>query len=51
MGNTVFLSQDLRGVVTESSTLTGMRNTVFLPQGLTGFVGQASSMRGLLAMV
>jgi hypothetical protein len=51
MGNTVFLPQDLRGVVTESSTLTGMRNTVFLPQGLTGFVGQASSMRGLLAMV
>jgi hypothetical protein len=51
MGNTVFLPQDLTGVVTESSTLTGMRNTVFLPQGLTGLVGQASSMRGLLAMV
>jgi hypothetical protein len=51
MGNTVFLPQDLMGVVTESSTLTGMCNTVFLSQGLTGLVGQASSMRGLFAMV
>jgi hypothetical protein len=51
MGNTVFLPQDLMGVVTESSTLTCMRNTIFLLQGLTSLVGQASWMRGLLTTV